>query len=112
MDPIINLKVPLTKDGIYNVAVTEINAKSGSYTFAVKNVASGIDTLVSYGDVVDAEISPAGDVDGYSFEFPDWRFNIRMSNTEPVVRLNVESRADFELMEKKTEEILKAMEKA
>ena len=52
------------------------------------------------------------DVDGYSFEFPDWRFNIRMSNTEPVVRLNVESRADFELMEKKTEEILKAMGKA
>ena len=31
------------------------------------------------------------DTDGYSFEFSDWRFNIRMSNTEPVVRLNVET---------------------
>ena len=46
------------------------------------------------------------DTDGYSFEFAEWRFNIRMSNTEPVVRLNVESRADEALMRQKTEEIL------
>ena len=32
--------------------------------------------------------------DGLSMTFEDWRFNLRMSNTEPVVRLNVESRAD------------------
>lgn len=50
------------------------------------------------------------DVDGYSFEFPEWRFNVRMSNTEPVVRLNVESRGDRELMEKKTAEILTLFE--
>ncbi|MEE9338757.1 MAG: phosphomannomutase CpsG [Methylococcaceae bacterium] len=47
--------------------------------------------------------------DGISVEFSDWRFNLRMSNTEPVVRLNVESRADVVLMEKKTEEILKLL---
>ena len=47
------------------------------------------------------------DVDGHSFEFADWRFNIRMSNTEPVVRLNVESRGDEELMREKTAEVLK-----
>ena len=47
------------------------------------------------------------DIDGYSFEFSDWRFNLRMSNTEPLVRLNVESRADKELMQEKTDEILK-----
>jgi phosphomannomutase len=35
-----------------------------------------------------------------------WRFNLRMSNTEPVVRLNVESRADAALMEAKTRELL------
>ena len=46
------------------------------------------------------------DLDGYSFEFSDWRFNLRMSNTEPLVRLNVESRADEKLMNEKTEEIL------
>ena len=44
--------------------------------------------------------------DGLSMEFDDWRFNLRMSNTEPVVRLNVESRADQELMKKKTQELL------
>lgn len=39
-------------------------------------------------------------------EFADWRFNLRSSNTEPVVRLNVESRADVALMQEKTKEIL------
>ena len=47
------------------------------------------------------------DIDGYGFEFSDWRFNLRMSNTEPLVRLNVESRGNKPLMQKKTEEILK-----
>lgn len=40
--------------------------------------------------------------DGISFEFADWRFNLRSSNTEPVVRLNVESRADVPLMTRQT----------
>lgn len=44
--------------------------------------------------------------DGLSMSFPDWRFNVRMSNTEPVVRLNVESRGDEVLMENKTKELL------
>jgi len=44
--------------------------------------------------------------DGLSMEFPDWRFNLRSSNTEPLVRLNVESREDKSLMREKTEEIL------
>ncbi|WP_237068676.1 phosphomannomutase [Microbulbifer guangxiensis] len=45
-------------------------------------------------------------VDGLSVAFADWRFNLRMSNTEPVVRLNVESRGDPALMQEKTEELL------
>ncbi len=45
-------------------------------------------------------------LDGLSVEFPDWRFNLRGSNTEPVIRLNVESRGDAQLMEAKTREIL------
>jgi phosphomannomutase len=45
-------------------------------------------------------------VDGLSMEFEHWRFNLRSSNTEPLVRLNVESRADPALMEARTEEIL------
>lgn len=48
-------------------------------------------------------------MDGLSMSFADWRFNVRMSNTEPVVRLNVESRGDRTLMEEKTREILALM---
>ena len=44
--------------------------------------------------------------DGISMEFGDWRFNLRSSNTEPVVRLNVESKGDKALMEDKTQEVL------
>jgi len=44
--------------------------------------------------------------DGISIEHPQWRFNLRSSNTEPVVRLNVESRADVALMERMTQDIL------
>jgi len=49
--------------------------------------------------------------DGLSLEFADWRFNLRSSNTEPLVRLNVESRGDIALMENKTAEILGLLEK-
>jgi phosphomannomutase/phosphomannomutase/phosphoglucomutase len=45
-------------------------------------------------------------VDGLSIEHPRWRFNLRSSNTEPLVRLNVESRGDAPLMQEKTAEIL------
>ncbi|MEP0201511.1 MAG: phosphomannomutase [Halioglobus sp.] len=49
-------------------------------------------------------------VDGLSMDLGDWRFNLRMSNTEPVVRLNVESRADVELMRAKTAELLELID--
>lgn len=45
-------------------------------------------------------------LDGISVEFENWRFNLRSSNTEPVVRLNLETRGDKELMKQKTDEIL------
>ena len=44
--------------------------------------------------------------DGISMTFADWRFNLRTSNTEPVVRLNVESRGDVPLMEARTRTLL------
>jgi phosphomannomutase len=44
--------------------------------------------------------------DGVSFEFPDWRFNLRTSNTEPLIRLNVEARGSAQLMHAKTAELL------
>lgn len=45
-------------------------------------------------------------IDGISVEYETWRFNVRMSNTEPLLRLNVESRGDYKLMEEKTKELL------
>lgn len=58
---------------------------------------------------IEAEYGPQGNVtkiDGLSVAFADWRFNLRKSNTEPVIRLNVESRHNDALMRQKTEELL------
>jgi phosphomannomutase len=67
-------------------------------------------TLQKLYDVYSNDALLVDDIDGYCFEFGEWRFNIRMSNTEPVVRLNVESRGDAALMEAKTAEVLKIFE--
>lgn len=48
--------------------------------------------------------------DGLSVSFPSYRFNLRKSNTEPVLRLNVETRGDRVLLELKTEELLKQIQ--
>jgi phosphomannomutase/phosphomannomutase/phosphoglucomutase len=48
--------------------------------------------------------------DGLSVEFPDWRFNLRCSNTEPVLRLNVASRENELLMKEKTRELLQLID--
>ena len=48
-------------------------------------------------------------VDGLSVEYDNWRFNLRKSNTEPLLRLNVESRQDAGLLKEKTEELLEQM---
>ena len=59
---------------------------------------------------LEKKYGPQGRVDktdGLSVEFEKWRFNLRMSNTEPVIRLNVETRQDKALLEEKTAELLK-----
>ncbi len=74
----------------------EINSKLDNPKAAIERV------LAAYeGDAENIDYT-----DGISLEFPEWRFNLRSSNTEPVVRLNVESRGDGELMQKKTQAIL------
>ncbi|MGR5305474.1 phosphomannomutase CpsG [Vibrio mediterranei] len=74
----------------------EINAKLQDPQAAIKRVQQ---TFEHGALVVDY-------TDGLSMEFNDWRFNLRTSNTEPVVRLNVESRHNTELMSSKTQQIL------
>ncbi|MEH6578903.1 MAG: phosphomannomutase CpsG [Amphritea sp.] len=57
-------------------------------------------------DVYKADALSIDYTDGISLDMGQWRFNLRSSNTEPVVRLNVESRGDQALMEQKTSELL------
>ena len=49
-------------------------------------------------------------IDGLGMYFDDWRFNLRPSNTEPVVRLNVESRGDADLMQRMTDTLVQMLE--
>jgi phosphomannomutase len=49
------------------------------------------------------------ETDGVGMDFDRWRFNLRLSNTEPLIRLNVETRADPALLREKTEELLAAI---
>ena len=51
------------------------------------------------------------ETDGFSFENAEWRCNVRMSNTEPVVRVNLETRGDELLLRRKTKEILDFLER-
>ncbi|MCM2681438.1 phosphomannomutase CpsG [Echinimonas agarilytica] len=74
----------------------EINQKLSNPEQSIANVLSHYEK--------DAELIDR--TDGISIEFSQWRFNLRKSNTEPVVRLNVESRADHALMEAKTKELI------
>lgn len=80
---------------------------SGEINRKVEDAAA---TLQNLHDTYAADALDVDETDGYSFEFPEWRFNIRMSNTEPVVRLNVESRGDDALLEAKTSEVLAILE--
>jgi phosphomannomutase len=45
-------------------------------------------------------------LDGVSVDYPDWHFNVRPSNTEPLLRLNLESLVSREDMEEKRDEVL------
>ncbi len=74
----------------------EINSKLTDAKSAIERV---LNTYKATAKSVDT-------LDGISIEFDDWRFNIRSSNTEPVVRLNLETRGNKQLMQEKTDEVL------
>jgi phosphomannomutase/phosphomannomutase/phosphoglucomutase len=76
---------------------------SGEINTTVSDAQSVIDAVLKYFEGQDYEFD---DTDGIGLDFPDWRFNIRSSNTEPLLRLNVESRGDIALMEQKTRLLL------
>lgn len=76
---------------------------SGEINREVANIASTL-------DAVERRYAPTAvqvdRTDGVSIEYPDWRFNLRGSNTEPILRLNVEARGNATLMQLKTKELL------
>ena len=76
-----------------------------------RTIANPPEVIAAIEQAYGAEAKSVSHVDGLSVEFEGWRFNLRMSNTEPVVRLNVEARGDRGLMEAKTAELLAEMER-
>lgn len=75
---------------------------SGEVNFVVDDAKAAVARVLAYygKDAPSLEY-----VDGVSADFGSWRFNLRSSNTEPLLRLNVESRGDIALMHTKTDEI-------
>jgi len=75
---------------------------SGEINYRVNDVKQSIERILQHY----LPLNPVVDrTDGVSAEFAAWRFNLRGSNTEPLLRLNVESRGDTKLMEQRTAEI-------
>ncbi|OOG54166.1 phosphomannomutase [Rhodanobacter sp. B05] len=75
---------------------------SGEINFRVDDAAATLDRILAH-YAADAPVIDR--TDGLSLEFPAWRFNVRSSNTEPLLRLNVETRGSSDLMQEKTDEL-------
>ncbi|MEX3018137.1 phosphomannomutase CpsG [Kluyvera sp. STS39-E] len=76
---------------------------SGEINLVVDDPATILQNIAAHYRAKDARYD---DCDGVSLAFADWRFNLRASNTEPLLRLNVETRGDADLLATKTKEVL------
>lgn len=75
---------------------------SGEINFKVSDAAASVRRVLAH---YESEHPVIDRTDGLSAEFAEWRFSLRSSNTEPLLRLNVESRGDAALMQRRTDEI-------
>jgi len=75
---------------------------SGEINFIVEDAKATVARVLAFYEDERPELEY---IDGVSATFPDWRFNLRSSNTEPLLRLNVEARGDSHLMLARTEQI-------
>ncbi|MBP1475467.1 phosphomannomutase CpsG [Frateuria sp. MAH-13] len=81
---------------------------SGEINFEVADAAAVVGRLQDrYATMPSAVVDHT---DGLSVDFADWRFNVRSSNTEPLLRLNVEARGSIALMDEKTAELRRLIE--
>ncbi len=92
--------------------VSERQAKYPTSGEINRTVSDSNATLAELHRVYADDAIAVDDLDGYSIEFQDWRFNIRASNTEPVIRLNVETRGDPALLERRTRELLSVIDES
>lgn len=75
---------------------------SGEINFKVTDAKACVTHIAEH---FSKEAKATENIDGLSMDCGDWRFNLRSSNTEPLLRLNLESRADQQLMTRKTAEM-------
>ena len=75
---------------------------SGEINFTVDDAPAVIAAVEAH---FEADKPAIDRTDGVSMEFANWRFNLRSSNTEPLVRLNVEARGDADLVQRRVDEI-------
>lgn len=75
---------------------------SGEINFKVADAKAAVARVMAH---FAAQAPVLDHTDGISADFGDWRFNLRSSNTEPLLRLNVEARGDAALMQARTDEI-------
>lgn len=103
-------RISVTKVGLADMLAERIAAFpcSGEINFAVEDAAATVARVLAH---YENDHPILGHIDGVSADFGDWRFNLRSSNTEPLLRLNVESRADRLLMRAKTNEIARLIQK-
>jgi len=84
----------------------EAYPSSGEINSKIENPAEAIARVRA---AYEPEAKVVDETDGISLEYENWRFNLRSSNTEPVVRLNVESKSNIALMKQKTKDILEIL---
>ncbi|MCL6096387.1 MAG: phosphomannomutase/phosphoglucomutase [Patescibacteria group bacterium] len=104
---LIVLKALSDEDKTLSELVEEVKRsyESVEYNFKVSNAKKILDALKD--QYKDGQFS---DMDGVSISYPTWRFNVRTSNTEPLLRLNVEG-YDKDETEKHTEELINKVKK-
>jgi phosphomannomutase len=83
-----DMRARFPASGEINFRVADAPAAIAAVETALAPAAQGIDRL-----------------DGLTLEFADWRLNVRASNTEPLLRLNVETRGDRVLLDRKVAEV-------
>ena len=84
---------------------------SGEINTKLESVEKAAEILQAVEEHYSGETREVSHLDGLSMDMGSWRFNVRRSNTEPLIRLNVEARGNADLCLKKTQELLELIRK-